>query len=209
MPGSTAIRSIRTRSSTGSAWPMSAGFHTASCRVASASAWGSPWRSSAGRSWSSSTSRRPGMDPAAKAATRELIASLRDAGVSVLLTTHELADVERLADRIAIVDRGRIVAEGTPAELTAGRRPAPRPARRRAVRWRPGRARSRARRGRSADGTRGPARRRRWGRALPADGGRPEPGAGRGVDVPGAPGAASSSPSCGPADRPSRSATSS
>jgi ABC-2 type transport system ATP-binding protein len=59
-----------------------------------------------------------GMDPAAKAATRDLLASLREAGISVLMTTHELADAERLADRIAIVDRGRIVAEGTPGELT-------------------------------------------------------------------------------------------
>ena len=64
-----------------------------------------------------------GMDPAAKASTRELIAGLRGAGTTVLLTTHELADVERMADRIAIVDRGRIVAEGSPAELAAGAAP--------------------------------------------------------------------------------------
>jgi ABC-2 type transport system ATP-binding protein len=64
-----------------------------------------------------------GMDPAAKAATRELIVSLRDAGVTILVTTHELIDVERLADRIAIIDHGRIVAEGTPAELAAGAEP--------------------------------------------------------------------------------------
>jgi ABC-2 type transport system ATP-binding protein len=64
-----------------------------------------------------------GMDPAAKASTRELIAGLRDAGVTVLLTTHELHDVELLADRIAIIDRGRIVAAGTVAELTAGASP--------------------------------------------------------------------------------------
>ncbi len=61
-----------------------------------------------------------GMDPAAKASTRELIGSLRGDGATVLLTTHELADVERLADRIAILDRGRIVARGTLAELAAG-----------------------------------------------------------------------------------------
>ncbi len=61
-----------------------------------------------------------GMDPAAKASTRELVGSLRDTGVTVLLTTHELADVERLADRIAIMDGGRIVARGTLAELAAG-----------------------------------------------------------------------------------------
>jgi ABC-2 type transport system ATP-binding protein len=61
-----------------------------------------------------------GMDPAAKASTRELVGSLRGDGVTVLLTTHELADVERLADRIAILDDGRIVARGTLAELAAG-----------------------------------------------------------------------------------------
>jgi ABC-2 type transport system ATP-binding protein len=43
--------------------------------------------------------------------------------VTVLLTTHELADVERLADRITIIDRGRIVAVGTLAELAAGAAP--------------------------------------------------------------------------------------
>jgi ABC-2 type transport system ATP-binding protein len=64
-----------------------------------------------------------GMDPAARASTRELIVGLRDAGVTVLLTTHELHDVELLADRIAIIDRGRIVAAGTVAELAAGASP--------------------------------------------------------------------------------------
>jgi ABC-2 type transport system ATP-binding protein len=61
-----------------------------------------------------------GMDPHAKASTRELIAALRATGVTVLLTTHELADVERLADRVAIIDRGRIVAQGTVTELAGG-----------------------------------------------------------------------------------------
>ena len=61
-----------------------------------------------------------GMDPQAKAATREVVADLRDRGAAVVLTTHELADLERLADRIAIVRRGRLVALGTPAEIVAG-----------------------------------------------------------------------------------------
>ncbi|MGZ6341324.1 MAG: ABC transporter ATP-binding protein [Candidatus Limnocylindrales bacterium] len=64
-----------------------------------------------------------GMDPHAKAATRALIGELRARGVTVLLTTHELADVERLADRIAVVDRGRLVALGTTAELVGGATP--------------------------------------------------------------------------------------
>jgi ABC-2 type transport system ATP-binding protein len=60
-----------------------------------------------------------GMDVEARAATRELLAGLRDEGVAILLTSHDLADVERLADRIAIIDRGRLLAEGSPGELTA------------------------------------------------------------------------------------------
>ncbi len=64
-----------------------------------------------------------GMDPAAKAATRELIGSLRAGGVTVLLTTHELADVERMADEITILDQGRIVAHGSPAGLAGGAAP--------------------------------------------------------------------------------------
>ena len=64
-----------------------------------------------------------GMDPAAKQATRERIGALRAAGTTILLTTHELGDVERLADHVAVLDRGRIVAEGTPAELTGAGAP--------------------------------------------------------------------------------------
>lgn len=64
-----------------------------------------------------------GMDPAARQATRRLIAALRDAGTTILLTTHDLGDVEALADRVAILDRGRILTLGTPAELTDGGRP--------------------------------------------------------------------------------------
>jgi ABC-2 type transport system ATP-binding protein len=64
-----------------------------------------------------------GMDPAAKQATRERIAALRAAGTTILLTTHELGDVERLADRVVVLDRGRVVASGTPAELTGGGTP--------------------------------------------------------------------------------------
>jgi ABC-2 type transport system ATP-binding protein len=61
-----------------------------------------------------------GMDPAAKVVVRELIAELRAGGRTILLTTHELADVERLADRVGVLDRGRLVALGSPAEVIAG-----------------------------------------------------------------------------------------
>jgi ABC-2 type transport system ATP-binding protein len=57
------------------------------------------------------------MDPAARAATRALVRSLCDAGAAVLLTTHDLGDVERIADRVAILDRGRIVVDGAPAAV--------------------------------------------------------------------------------------------
>jgi ABC-2 type transport system ATP-binding protein len=58
-----------------------------------------------------------GVDPHGRLAIRDVIHDLRESGVCVLLTTHELEEAERLADRIVIIDRGRLVAEGTPAEL--------------------------------------------------------------------------------------------
>ena len=60
-----------------------------------------------------------GLDVEARAATRAVLAGLRASGVTILLTSHDLADVERLVDRLAILDRGRIVAIGSPDELTA------------------------------------------------------------------------------------------
>jgi ABC-2 type transport system ATP-binding protein len=61
-----------------------------------------------------------GLDPEARRAVRARIGSERVRGVAILLTTHDLTDVERLADRIAILVDGRIVAIGTVAELAAG-----------------------------------------------------------------------------------------
>jgi ABC-2 type transport system ATP-binding protein len=61
-----------------------------------------------------------GMDVEARLATRALLADLRNQGVTVLLTSHDLSDVERVADRIAILDRGQIVGQGSATELTAG-----------------------------------------------------------------------------------------
>ena len=60
-----------------------------------------------------------GVDVAGRQVIRRLVRELRDDGVAVLLATHELEEAEKLADRVAIVDRGRMVAAGTPAELMA------------------------------------------------------------------------------------------
>jgi ABC-2 type transport system ATP-binding protein len=64
-----------------------------------------------------------GMDVEGRAATRELLGRLRAEGVTILLTSHDLTDVERTADRIAMIDRGRLVAIGAPGELGRGRTP--------------------------------------------------------------------------------------
>ena len=61
-----------------------------------------------------------GMDPEARAMVRALIAEQRAAGLAILLTSHDLVDVERLADRILVLVAGRIVAAGTPGELAMG-----------------------------------------------------------------------------------------
>lgn len=63
-----------------------------------------------------------GLDPQARHATWELVGELRACGVSVVLTTHYMDEAERLADRVVIIDGGRVVADAPPAELTSGRR---------------------------------------------------------------------------------------
>ncbi|MEU0717592.1 ABC transporter ATP-binding protein [Streptomyces lavendulocolor] len=62
-----------------------------------------------------------GLDAEGRRDTWELVRGLRDAGTTVLLTTHYLEEAEALADRLAIMHRGRIVTAGTPAEVTAAR----------------------------------------------------------------------------------------
>ena len=61
-----------------------------------------------------------GMDPHARATTWSLVRELRDSGVTIMLTTHAMDEAEQLCDRVAIVDHGRVVASGTPRELTRG-----------------------------------------------------------------------------------------
>ena len=60
-----------------------------------------------------------GVDPEGRIVVREIIADQRAQGRCVVLTTHELAEAERLADHVVIIDRGRMLAEGTPAELAS------------------------------------------------------------------------------------------
>jgi ABC-2 type transport system ATP-binding protein len=61
-----------------------------------------------------------GFDPSARRRAWEMVASLRDLGKTVFLTTHYMEEAQTLADRVAIIAHGRIVAQGSPGEL-AGR----------------------------------------------------------------------------------------
>jgi ABC-2 type transport system ATP-binding protein len=63
-----------------------------------------------------------GLDPVAHIEIRHLIQSLKDRGKTIFLSSHQLADVERVCDRIAILNFGRLVKAGTVAELTSGTR---------------------------------------------------------------------------------------
>ncbi len=60
-----------------------------------------------------------GLDPTARRAIWDVIRSLKSEGRSVFLTTHYLEEAELLADRVAIIHHGRIIAEGTPPEIIA------------------------------------------------------------------------------------------
>jgi ABC-2 type transport system ATP-binding protein len=62
-----------------------------------------------------------GFDPAARREAWEVITSLHELGKTVFLTTHYMEEAQRLADRVAIVKDGRIVASGPPAELAGSR----------------------------------------------------------------------------------------
>jgi ABC-2 type transport system ATP-binding protein len=58
-----------------------------------------------------------GLDPQSRRQLWDVVRSLRHQGRTVLLTTHYMDEAEKLCDRIAIVDHGRVIADGTPAEL--------------------------------------------------------------------------------------------
>ncbi|TRW45166.1 ABC transporter ATP-binding protein [Georgenia yuyongxinii] len=60
-----------------------------------------------------------GLDPQARRETWALIEQVRDVGVTIVLVTHFMDEAERLCDRLVIIDAGRVVAAGTPADLVA------------------------------------------------------------------------------------------
>jgi ABC-type multidrug transport system ATPase subunit len=60
-----------------------------------------------------------GFDPSARLKAWDLVDRLRDLGATILLTTHYLDEAEHLADRVVVIDHGRIVAQGTSEQLTA------------------------------------------------------------------------------------------
>lgn len=61
-----------------------------------------------------------GLDPQARRGTWEMIEALRDAGKTVVLVTHSMEEAQRLCHRVAIIDRGRLIALDTPQRLIAG-----------------------------------------------------------------------------------------
>ena len=60
-----------------------------------------------------------GLDPAARAQVWQIVRSAAQAGSTVLLTTQYLEEADRVADRVAVIDRGAVIAEGTPGGLKA------------------------------------------------------------------------------------------
>jgi ABC-2 type transport system ATP-binding protein len=60
-----------------------------------------------------------GLDPGARRVAWNLIEEIRDAGTTVVLVTHYMDEAEQLCDRVAVVDRGRVIALGPPQELIA------------------------------------------------------------------------------------------
>ncbi len=102
-----------------SGFRTSATRHTATCPVARSSVSPSPWRLSAGRGSPSSTSCPPGSIPQARRETWQLIESIRDHGVTILLVTHLMEEAERLADRVAVFDHGRVIAIDSPTGIVS------------------------------------------------------------------------------------------
>jgi len=67
-----------------------------------------------------------GLDPRSRRELHDIIVGMRDSGRTVLLSTHDLDEAQGICDRVAILDRGRIVAAARPSELIEQSRPSPR-----------------------------------------------------------------------------------
>jgi ABC-2 type transport system ATP-binding protein len=61
-----------------------------------------------------------GLDPVAARDLRALVKSLQERGVTILLTTHNMLEADELCDRIVVINRGLVIAEGTPDSLKRG-----------------------------------------------------------------------------------------
>ncbi|HEY3437105.1 MAG TPA: ABC transporter ATP-binding protein, partial [Actinotalea sp.] len=61
-----------------------------------------------------------GMDPQSRHAVWDLVRELRAAGTTIVITTHQMAEAEELADHVVVVDHGRVLAAGTTQQLVAG-----------------------------------------------------------------------------------------
>jgi ABC-2 type transport system ATP-binding protein len=59
------------------------------------------------------------LDPVGRRHTWDVVRRIRDAGTTVVLVTHDVEEAERLCDRIVVLDRGRVVADGSPAAIVA------------------------------------------------------------------------------------------
>lgn len=66
-----------------------------------------------------------GLDPQAKRNLWDLVRELNDSGMTIVLTTHNMEEAEFLCERLAIMDHGKIIAEGTPQELILSHAPEP------------------------------------------------------------------------------------
>jgi ABC-2 type transport system ATP-binding protein len=60
-----------------------------------------------------------GLDPQSRRQLWDILRSLKDRGRTVVITTHYMDEAERLCDRVAVIDLGKVIALGTPAELIA------------------------------------------------------------------------------------------
>ena len=102
-----------TRRSTPSTSPTAPATRSAATRTACASGSASPARCCATRGCCCSTSRPPGLDPGGMRDMRALIKRLAGQGITVLLSSHLMGEVEELCDRVAIVGNGRVLYEGS------------------------------------------------------------------------------------------------